>query len=97
MSFFDFFKRRKTDYQLAFTSPAGQRVQADLARFCRASESCVVPGNHDASLILEGRREVWLRIQNHLHLSPSELVRLFAAPTDEASPEENPNHIITYE
>jgi hypothetical protein len=27
--------------------------------------------------MLEGRREVWLRIQKHLNLSPDELVKIF--------------------
>jgi hypothetical protein len=38
----------------------------DLAEFCRANESCFHedPRMHAA---LEGRREVWLRIQEHIH------------------------------
>lgn len=60
---------------MAFRSPEGQRVLADLATFCRAAEPTYSP---DARLhaLLEGRREVWLRIQNHLQLSPDELYAL---------------------
>ena len=47
----------------------------DLAEFCRANESCFHedPRMHAA---LEGRREVWLRIQEHLHLTPAQLMAL---------------------
>lgn len=58
--------------------PAHVIVLEDLARFCRANESCVVPGEHDKTLVLEGRREVWLRIQEYLNLTP---VQLFALKT----------------
>jgi len=75
-----FLRTRKKSYQLTFPyySPAQRAVMEDLATFCRANESCVVLGNHDASLILEGRREVWLRIQQHLHLSPEQLMELYS-------------------
>lgn len=67
---------RKRDYELTFHSPAGQRVLADFAKFCRANESCFDedPRVHAA---LEGRREVWLRIQQHLNLSASQLAELY--------------------
>jgi hypothetical protein len=47
----------------------------DLAEFCRANESCfhADPRMH---AVLEGRREVWLRIQEHLHLTPTQLTAL---------------------
>lgn len=50
-------------------------VLADLARFCRAHESTFHP---DARVHaqMEGRREVWLRITEHLGLSPEELLNL---------------------
>jgi hypothetical protein len=68
----EFIRHRKRDYGHAFLSPAGQAVLADLATFCRATESCY---NDDARrhAVAEGRREVWLRIQNHLHLTPEQL------------------------
>lgn len=77
----DFLRRRKRDYCLAFNTPAGNEVLIDLAKFCRASESCVVPGEHDASLVLEGRREVWLRIQQHLNLNSAQLFTLYGGQT----------------
>lgn len=71
-----FLRRRKTSYQQALMSPAGQDVLIDLARFCRANESTfnTDPRNH---ALLEGRREVWLRIQQHLHLSSDQLYQLY--------------------
>lgn len=76
-----YLRDRKHAYQGTFnrTQPAAIYVLEDLAKFCRANESCVVPGDRDRSLILEGRREVWLRIQQHLHLTPEQLMALFNA------------------
>lgn len=47
-------------------------VLADLRKFCRADESCfdADPRKH---AILEGRREVWLRIQQHLRLTERDI------------------------
>lgn len=58
--------------------PAHLMVLEDMALFCRANESCVVPGDRDKTLMLEGRREVWLRWQQHLQLSPDQLFALYA-------------------
>jgi hypothetical protein len=63
-------------YQLCFGSPAGQAVLVDLAPFCRAAETCVVRGDRDATLVLEGRREVWLRIQQFARLSEEDILEL---------------------
>ena len=74
---FDFMRLRKQSYQLTFSSPAGQRVLMDFARFCRANETCVIPGDHDRTLVLEGRREVWLRLQNHLGFTAEQLMSIY--------------------
>lgn len=76
---FDYLKGRKSAYKftLSNNNPAARQVLADLAVFCRANETCVVPGDRDKSLVLEGRREVWLRIQQHLNLSPEDLFELY--------------------
>jgi len=70
-----FIGSRQHQYRLTFRSPPGEAVLRDLARFCRANESTF---HEDARLhaVAEGRREVWLRIQNHLQLSPQDLWRL---------------------
>ncbi len=71
----DFFRLRKRAYQLVFGSPAGQEVLADLAEFCRANTTCF---HADPRLhaVLEGRREVWLRITRHLHMTSNQLFEL---------------------
>lgn len=48
----------------------------DLAEFCRASET-TYDENERLSLIFEGRRQVWLRIVQHLHLTDAQLLALF--------------------
>ena len=61
-------------YRLAFGSPAGQRVLHDLVKFCRAAQT-----TYEADipmLLLEGRRQVWLVIQNYMNLTPQEIVQL---------------------
>ena len=89
-----FIRQRKTAYQLAFNikfrawlpksayrivfgGPAGNMVLQDLAKFCRGAESCfdADPRKH---AVLEGRREVWLRISDHLHLTQDQLYGLYA-------------------
>jgi hypothetical protein len=47
-------------------------VLKDLAKFCRAHES-TFHIEHSASDRLDGRREVWLRIQQHLQLTDQQL------------------------
>ncbi len=73
---FEFLRTRKRNYQLTFGGPAGQEVLVDLAKFCRANDTCYDndPRKH---AVAEGRREVWLRIQRHLNLSPEQLNALY--------------------
>jgi hypothetical protein len=70
-------EQRKRAYALTFTGPQGDGVLEDLAKFCRANESCFHP---DARVhaVMEGRREVWLRIKQHLDLSEVELFSLLS-------------------
>ncbi len=75
----DYLRGRKNAYKFTFSynNPAARQVLADLAIFCRANETCVIPGDRDKTLILEGRREVFLRLQQHLNLSPEQLFELY--------------------
>lgn len=67
-------QQRKTAYDLTFdtNSVHASAVLKDLAEFCRANTSTFHedPRVHAA---LEGRREVWLRIQKYIQLTPDEL------------------------
>ena len=79
---FDFFKRRGVTYKLAANQPAFQDMLIDLGVFCRSNETCVVLDDNgkvdvERTLILEGRREVWLRIQNHTKLNAQQLFSLY--------------------
>lgn len=69
-------KNRKRSYQLTFGGPAGKKVLMDLAEFCHADTS-TFDENERIHAALEGRREVWLRIQQHLYMSPEELAEIY--------------------
>lgn len=71
-----FLTDRKRVYQKAFTGVDGERLMDDLKVFCRADESTYARDPRDHAL-LEGRREVYLRIMKHLNLSPDELVAYY--------------------
>ena len=61
----------KRAYQQAFSSPAGEAVLRDLTRFCRGKMTT------KADPILEGRRQVYLRIMQHQELTREQLRALF--------------------
>ena len=50
-------------------------VLADLAKFCRATEPTWHPDPRTHAL-LEGRREVWLRIQRYINMPAEQLIPL---------------------
>lgn len=72
-----FLSRRRTAYAKTFTGPYADEVLRDLAKFCRAHESTF---NADPRVhaVLEGRREVWLRIIEQLQLTDDELYQRYA-------------------
>lgn len=69
----DFIRSRQVAYQMVFSKEdkAVELVLKDLSKFCRANKTCF----HEDVRVhahLEGRREVWLRIMEHLNLTPDE-------------------------
>lgn len=74
----NFLARRKQNYLLTFDpgSEAARFVLQDLAKFCRAHET-TFNADPRAHAVLEGRREVWLRIQNNLELNSEQLWALY--------------------
>jgi len=64
-------------YHVVFGSPDGQIVLEDMARFCRAAETCF---HSDARChaLLEGRREVFLHIQARAKLNQEQVLNLIA-------------------
>ena len=73
---------RRRAYQRVFGTgnPDAVVVMQDLARFCRAYQTTVT-SDARASAVLEGRREVWLRIQQHLQLDEDTLWQLYHGRT----------------
>ncbi len=65
---------RQTAYKVLFgtESEALKMVFNDLKEFCRA-ETSSFHADPRIHAVLEGRREVWLRIADHLQLNPEEL------------------------
>lgn len=87
-SLFAFLRERKKVYQwfasrpwtaLGEATPARQMLLTDLARFCGAYTSHFRSDDPYTRARLEGRREVWLRIMQHVHLEPDELAALYRA------------------
>lgn len=73
-----FLRDKKLAYTFTFQKAdrANSAVLRDLAIFCRADKSTFNKDSR-AHAVLEGRREVWLRIQNYLQLNPDELWELY--------------------
>lgn len=70
-----FLAERRTDYVRTFDTPHGAKVLADLAKFCRAHES-TFHADPRVHAVLEGRREVFLRIMEHLQFNDDQLYKL---------------------
>lgn len=70
----DFLRTRSQAYRQVFKGVHASRVLQDLGEFCRANESTF---HTDSRLegILQGRREVWLRITKHLNMTEAELLQ----------------------
>lgn len=67
-----YLQRRQTAYQVTFAGPGGELVLADIFKFCRMYKSTFHPDPRVAAN-LDGRREVALRIQQHLKLTDEQL------------------------
>ena len=74
----EWLRSRQLAYQRVFLGHGFDTdiVLQDLAKFCRAHESTfhVEPSISDR---LDGRREVWLRIAHHLHLTDEQLWSIY--------------------
>lgn len=67
---------KKQAYETVFNNGVDAKiVLKDLAAFCRANETTFHESEH-VQAHLEGRREVWLRIQKYVQTSPDELWEL---------------------
>ena len=88
MSLIDRILNRKRCYRRVFLDgdgnlgPDAAVVMADLKKFCRASSSTAMVSPISKSIdplamaMAEGRREVWNRIQAHLHIDDKVITQL---------------------
>ncbi len=72
---FAFLQRRKDSYRIFVAQPAGREVLRDLAEFCRA-HATTYDADPRLDARMQGRRDVWLRIEQHLRLPADELYRI---------------------
>jgi hypothetical protein len=72
---FELILRKARCYQTIFNkeNQAARVVLADLARFCRATKPTFCGENTHQSALLEGRREVFLRILENLEITEADL------------------------
>lgn len=75
--------QRRKAYRNTFDNPEGRRVLADLRRFCRADRPTADVNNVYTTYLLEGRREVWLRVMSHLNLTEEDVIHLIEDYSDE--------------
>lgn len=76
-----FLRNRQRAYIETFVNPVGDKVLVDLAKFCRAHSSTFHPDAR-VSAELDGRRQVWLRIQENLQLTDEQLYALYRKNTE---------------
>lgn len=78
---FDFLNSRKTAYRAVFQDNGyGQTVTMDLMRHCHATET-TFDKDPQVHAFKEGQKDVWLRIQRHLSLTPEQLFVIYNHPS----------------
>lgn len=75
-----FLRNRQLAYQRLFLEHGTDTdtVLQDLAKFCRAHTSTFHADPRVAAM-LDGRREVWLRICHHLHLTDEQIWGIYGS------------------
>lgn len=64
---------RSHAYKQTFDGTNAKKILEDLERFCHANSTTHVEGDSHGTAQLEGRRQVWLRIQGYLNLRDSQV------------------------
>ena len=84
---FTFFQERAIAYSQVFGGKTTftHTVVEDLKKFCRATESTFHKDPHTAAY-LEGRRDVWLRIEEFLTLNAEQLLEKHTRPVNMTEP-----------
>lgn len=67
---------RTVAYRKTFDNPEGRKVLADLRRFCHATTPTADVNSTNTTYLLEGRREVYLRILSHMNLTEEDVYEL---------------------
>lgn len=75
------FRQTNDAYRMLKRQPAGQLILADLAQFCRATRPSMHAGDSHMTAFNEGKRAVWLRIQERLRLTDDELFAILGGAT----------------
>jgi hypothetical protein len=70
-------------YRAVFHGPAADEVLDELANFCCANRTTVGTADMMNMAILEGRRQVWLHIQQFRNLNTGEEMQTFAMKADQ--------------
>ncbi len=60
------------DFKTLFNGTIGIKVLENIKQFCRANETTADLNNVYATYMAEGRREVWLAIEQMLNYEPPE-------------------------
>ena len=74
---------RSRAYRQTFDGADSEVVLADLERFCHSNTTTHVEGDSHGTAQLEGRRQVWLRIQGYRNLSDSQIGEFIGQATTE--------------
>lgn len=67
--------RVKKSYRSVFQTPEGRRVLRDLAKVCHAA-STTFDADPREQARKEGKRQIWLRIQNMIMIPDDEVYKL---------------------
>ena len=85
----------KRDYQVMFRNPAGERVLADLSRFCFVStldEGAYARGDTNETMFRLGCQEVFRHITMHLSLTTDELMSIYFPVRTRSNDGRNDHH-----
>jgi hypothetical protein len=66
--------KKRIAYKMVFGSEEARIVLDDLRHFCFMDRTTYQPGDINAICFAEGRREVFLRIEEHLRLTEEALL-----------------------
>lgn len=61
-------------------SPVARLVLADLMHLCQAKDTSMVPGDPHQTAFNEGKRAVWLHIQDMLDVDADDIAELLKEP-----------------